>query len=48
MIYRDEVYKPDTDDKGIAEFIIRKARNGATGTVRARWYADTTSFEDER
>lgn len=48
MLYRDEVYKPDTDDKGIAEFIIRKARNGATGTVRARWYADTTSFDDER
>ena len=47
MIYRDEVYKPDTDDKGIAEFIIRKARNGATGTVRARWYAETTTFTDE-
>lgn len=47
MLYRDEVYKPDTDDKGIAEFIIRKARNGATGTVRARWYAETTTFTDE-
>ena len=48
MLYRDEVYDPDTEHKGIAEFIIRKARNGATGTVKARWYADTTSFEDER
>jgi len=47
MIYRDEVYNPDTEDKGIAELIIRKARNGATGTVRARWYAETTTFTDE-
>lgn len=47
MIYRDEVYNPETEDKGIAELIIRKARNGATGTVRARWYAETTTFTDE-
>jgi replicative DNA helicase len=47
MIYRDEVYNADTEDKGIAELIIRKARNGATGTVRARWYAETTTFTDE-
>jgi hypothetical protein len=47
MIYRDEVYNADTEDKGIAELIIRKARNGATGTIRARWYAETTTFTDE-
>jgi replicative DNA helicase len=47
MIYRDEVYNPETEEKGVAELIIRKARNGATGTVRARWYAETTTFTDE-
>ncbi|OBX83872.1 hypothetical protein A9306_04350 [Moraxella atlantae] len=34
-IYRDEYYNQDTQEKGIAEFIILKNRNGATGTVKA-------------
>ncbi|MCX7172200.1 MAG: replicative DNA helicase, partial [Proteobacteria bacterium] len=33
MMYREEYYKPDTQDKGIAEVIIGKHRNGPTGVV---------------
>lgn len=46
MIYRDEVYNPDTEEKGIAELIIRKARNASVGMVKAHWYAETTTFMD--
>ncbi len=44
MMYREEYYKPDTPDKGIAEVIIGKQRNGPTGTVRLAWQGEYTRF----
>ena len=45
MLYRDEYYKPETPDKGIAEVIIGKQRNGPTGTVRLTFLGQYTRFE---
>lgn len=44
FVYRDEVYHPETPDKGIAEFIISKHRNGPIGTVRLGFQAEFTLF----
>ena len=33
FLYRDELYDPDTDDKGVAEVIVAKQRSGPTGKV---------------
>ena len=46
MLYREEYYKPDTPDKGIAECIIGKQRNGPTGTVRMAFLGEYTRFEN--
>lgn len=46
MIYRDEVYNPDTPDKGTAEVLIRKNRQGQTCDVRLTWLGEYTSFAD--
>ena len=34
MLYRDEYYDPDTEDRGIAELIVTTHRNGPVGTVK--------------
>ncbi len=44
FIYRDEVYNPDTPDKGTAEIIIGKQRNGPIGTVRMTFQGSSTRF----
>lgn len=46
FIYRDEVYNPDTPDKGIAEIIIAKQRNGPIGTVNLAFLGEYTRFEN--
>ena len=45
FVYRDEVYNPQTEDRGIAEVIIGKNRSGSTGTARVLWQAPYTRFD---
>ena len=46
FIYRDEVYNPESAEKGTAEIIIRKQRNGPIGTVRLSFLGQYTRFEN--
>ncbi len=46
MIYREEVYEPDTPRKGIADIIIAKQRNGPTGEVHLTFLGKYTRFEN--
>jgi replicative DNA helicase len=46
MIYRPEYYDPNTSDRGIAEVIIAKHRNGPTGTVRLLFESQYTQFRN--
>jgi len=46
FLYRDEVYNKKPENEGLAELIIAKQRNGATGTVGLTFLAQYTRFED--
>lgn len=46
FIYRDEVYNTKSSDKGVAEIIVAKQRNGPIGTVNLAFLNEYTRFED--
>jgi replicative DNA helicase len=47
FIYRDEIYNPGKEEnKGLAELIIAKHRNGETGTIELVFLGETTSFRN--
>lgn len=45
FLYRDELWNPETQDKGVCEWICAKQRQGAPGTVGIGYVADQTRFE---
>jgi replicative DNA helicase len=46
FIYREELYDPETEKKGLAELHIAKHRNGPLGVVNLRFFEKTTRFAD--
>lgn len=44
MIYRDDYYNRESDERGIAEIIIAKQRNGPTGVVKLKWLPEYATF----
>ncbi|MCL2753994.1 MAG: replicative DNA helicase [Defluviitaleaceae bacterium] len=46
FIYRDEYYNKDTEEPGVAEVIVAKQRNGATGTIKLMYKSDQVRFEN--
>src|SRR3546814_3160109 len=48
FVYRDEVYHPDTEEKGIAEIIVGKQRNGPTGFARLAFLGQFTDRKSTR
>lgn len=46
FVYRDEVYNENSEDKGVAEIIIGKQRNGPLGTARTAFLSHLTRFEN--
>jgi replicative DNA helicase len=46
FIYRDDTYHPDSSEKGMAEIIVAKHRNGPTAKVRLAFLEHLTQFRD--
>ena len=47
MIYREEVYRPEANNHGRAEILLRKVRQGETGTVRCTFSGEFQKFEED-
>ena len=48
MIYREEVYKPEANNRGKAEILLRKVRQGETGTVPCTFSGEFQRFEEDK
>ena len=46
MLYRDEYYNPDSSDRGVAEIITAKNRDGATGTIKLLFEGEYSRFRN--
>jgi len=46
FIYREEMYNPETDRKGVADIIVAKHRNGPVGSLPMRFFSSTARFSD--
>ena len=46
FIYRDEIYNPESTDRGVAEVIISKQRTGPTGVIRLAFSPEFTRFDN--
>jgi len=46
FIYRDEIYNPDSADRGVAELLIAKHRNGPTGLAKLSFISNYARFGD--
>jgi replicative DNA helicase len=46
FIYRDDVYNPDSSDRGVAEILVAKHRNGPTGLAKLSFISNFARFGD--
>jgi replicative DNA helicase len=46
FIYRDELYNPESDQRGLAEIIVAKHRNGPLGVAKLVFHGDYTTFSN--
>ena len=46
VLYRDDYYNKDSEEKNVAECIVAKNRHGETGTVKLQWLPQFTTFSD--
>ena len=46
FLYRDDYYEPDSEEKGVAELILAKHRNGPVGSIKLFFKKEYTRFTD--
>lgn len=46
FLYRDEVYNTRSKDRGMAEIIVAKQKDGPTGVVKVKWVAEHMTFKE--